>query len=179
MHARGAGFDHLPHDFVGVEWPAKSGFRVGENGYIPIDGFGLIFEYRDLISSLKSLVDAAHQGRHAVGGIQALIGIHLAGQVGVGRHLPAADVDRFQPGTDLLNRLVSSEGAQSVHVSFCVHQIPEVLRAAAGQRVFHRHGAAITDHLLRRVRPFYTLPSGVLGPVSLQRFHRTLAQARR
>jgi hypothetical protein len=41
-----------------------------------------------------------------------LIGIHLAGKVGVGRNLPAAEIDCLEAGADLLNGLIAGKSAK-------------------------------------------------------------------
>src|SRR3546814_6359437 len=55
------------------------------------------------------------RSRHAVIGVEALVGVHLPGGVGVRRDLPAREVNRLQPGADLLHRLVAGEGAEGRH----------------------------------------------------------------
>jgi len=70
------------------------------------------FGVMDLIGAHQGLVDRAHQTRDAVRGIEALIGIHLARVVRVGRHLPAAYVDGLQSRFYLLHGLIAGDGAQ-------------------------------------------------------------------
>ena len=47
------------------------------------------------------------EGRRAVRGIEALVGIRLAGEVRVRGHLPPGQVDRLQPRSDHLHRLAA------------------------------------------------------------------------
>jgi hypothetical protein len=42
-----------------------------------------------LVGTLQGLVDALHQGGDRVGRVQALVRVHLARGVGIGRHLEA------------------------------------------------------------------------------------------
>jgi hypothetical protein len=53
----------------------------------------------------------------------------------VGRDLPSADLDRFESSLHLLHGLVAAHRAQRVHVPFGFQEIPEPLRAHAGQDV--------------------------------------------
>ena len=87
----------------------------------------------DLVGAAEGVVDRSHQGRRAVAGVQALIGIHLPGEVGVGRDLPAAQVDGLQTGLDHLDCLVARDGAQGGDVGLGVQQLPEPLGAAPRQ----------------------------------------------
>ncbi len=57
--------------------------------------------------------------------IERLVGVHRAGSVGVGGHLPAGQVDRLQPGLDLLHGLVAGQRAEGVDVGLAVQQVPE------------------------------------------------------
>jgi hypothetical protein len=89
VHARGAGLDHGLHQLVGVERAAEAGLGVGHDRREPVALGRLALGVLDLIGALQRLVDALHHARHAVGRVQALVGVHLAREVRVGRHLPA------------------------------------------------------------------------------------------
>src|SRR5260370_25638819 len=107
MNAGGARFDHGPHRLGGVEGADESGFGVGGGRSEPVNvvaAFGMV----DLIGAHQGLIDAAHHVGHAVGWIETLVGVHLAGVVGVGGDLPAAYIDGFQSGLYLLDGLVES-----------------------------------------------------------------------
>ena len=82
-----------------------------------------------LIRSLQSLVDSPHHAGHAVGRIQALVRIHFSAEVGIGRHLPAADVNCLQTGVHLLDGLVAGHRAQSCNVGLGAQQIPKIFSA--------------------------------------------------
>ena len=57
---------------------------------------------------LVAVVDGAlHKRRRAVRRVKALIGVGVSREVRVGGDLPAAQVDRLQPGADLLDGLVA------------------------------------------------------------------------
>src|SRR5712692_5721902 len=107
MNAAGARFDHGLHQLEGVEVGAESGFGVGDERSEPVNvniivAFGVV----NLVGAHQGLIDAAHQIGHAVCGIETLVGVRLAGVVGVGGDLPAAYIDGFQSSLYLLDRLV-------------------------------------------------------------------------
>ena len=113
MHAGRAGFDHRLHQLERIEHAAETGFGIGHDRLHEID-IAHTFRALDLIRAQQRVVDAFHHLRHGVHGVQRLVGIHLAGDVGVGRDLPAAEIDRLQAGLDLLHRLVAGHRAQRV-----------------------------------------------------------------
>jgi hypothetical protein len=128
MHAGGAGFDHRLHQLIGIQHAAETGFGIGHDRLQEIDGMvalGMV----ELVGAQQGVVDALDHLRHRIGRVQRLVGIHLAGQVGVGRHLPAAQVDRLQAGLDLLHRLVAGHGAERVDEILGMQRLPELLRA--------------------------------------------------
>jgi hypothetical protein len=82
--------------------------------------------------------------RHRVDRIQRLVRIHLAGGVGVGRDLPAGEIDRLEAGLDLLHRLVAGQRAERVDEGLGVQVAPELLgaeRRACARRARCRAGA--------------------------------------
>ena len=101
----------------------------------------------------------AHHRGHAVGGVKALVRVHFTGKVRVGGHLPSAQIDRFQPGLDLLNGLIAGEGSQGRHVRFLVQQFPKPVSTHAGEGVFDSERTAQAGYVLGGVRPFDALPS--------------------
>ena len=78
----------------------------------------------DLVGALQRLIDPPHDLRHTVGGIEALVGVHLPGEVRVGGHLPAAKVDRLEARLDHLHGLVAGQRAQRGDVVILVQQLP-------------------------------------------------------
>jgi hypothetical protein len=113
VHAGGAGLDHRLHQFEGVEHAAEAGFRVGHDRLQEVDvvlAFGVVH----LVGAQQRVVDALDDRRHRVGRVQRLVRVHLPGQVGVGGHLPAGQVDRLQAGLDLLHGLVAGQRAERV-----------------------------------------------------------------
>jgi len=103
-----------------------------------------------------------------VGRIQRLVGIHLAGGIGVARHLPAGQVDRLQAGLHLLHGLVAGQGAEGVDVGLVVHQLPQLVGAAFGQGVLDRERAAQADDVGRGVVADHAFPARVAVPFLLQ-----------
>ena len=71
---------------------------------------------RDLVGAPERVVDPLHDRGHGVGGVERLIGIGLAGEVRVGGHLPAREVDRLQAGLGALDGLVAGQAAERRHV---------------------------------------------------------------
>ena len=91
----------------------------------------------DLIGTLERLVDPLHYRRDAVRRIKTLVGIHLSGEIGVGRNLPAAEIDRLQPGLYLLDSLIAGQRAKGRDIVFGVQKPPKFLRPTPGQSLFH------------------------------------------
>ncbi len=160
VHAGRARFDHGLHQLEGVQRAAEAGFGVGDERDEPAHAV-LAFGVMDLVGANQRVVQTAHQVRHRVGGIEALVGIHLAGIVGVGGDLPAAHVNGLQPGGDHLHRLVAAHGAEGVDVLLAVQQLPQALSAEARQRVFDMQGAAQTHHVFRGIRTGNPVPAGI------------------
>ena len=123
--------------------PPKPGFRIGHDGEKPID-LRVAFGVRDLVRALQRLVDPFHYRGDAVRRIEALVGIHLSREIGVGRDLPAAEVDRLQTGARLLHRLVAGERTERRDEGLGVEQVPELFRAAPGEGVLRDDAALQT-----------------------------------
>ena len=121
-------FDHALHQFECIEVAAKTSFRVGDEWSKPIHP---VFSFRvvDLVGAHERLVDSSHEVGDAVSWIEALIGIHLSRIVGIGRDLPATDVDSLQTCLHLLYCLVTRHRAQSRDISFGMQQFPKALCA--------------------------------------------------
>ncbi|CPM55675.1 Uncharacterised protein [Bordetella pertussis] len=172
VHASRARLDHGLHQFEGVEHAAETGLGIGHDGRVVIDVIlvarVLAFHPLDLVATRQGVVDPAHHLRHRVGGVQRLVRVHLAGQVGVAGHLPAGQVDGLQAGLDLLHGLVAGQRAQRIDEGLAMQRIPQAGRAAARQRMLDGHRAAQADHILGAVGALDALPAGVLGPVFLQ-----------
>ena len=163
VHARRAGLDHRLHDLERVERAAEAGLGVGDDGGEVVDRVAAL-GVLDLVGPAEGVVDGAHQGRRAVAGVQALVGIHLPGEVGVGRDLPAAEIDRLQACLDHLDCLVAGDGAQGGHERLGVQQLPEPLGAPPRQGGLDVHRAAEPGHLLRGVISPASLPARVSFP---------------
>ncbi len=106
----------------------------------------------DLVRAQKGAIDALDEIWCAIAGIEALVGIDVAGCVSVGGHLPAAAVNGLQPALHHFDGLVAGDGAERGNVRIGVHQIPEPLGAKARERVLDLDGAAQAEHIGIRVR---------------------------
>jgi hypothetical protein len=122
----------------------------------------------DLIGAQQRVVDAAHDRRHRIRGIQRLVRIHLARQVRVARDLPARQIDGIQAGFYLLHGLVTRQSTQRVDVGLLVHELPQLLRAEPRQRILDVNRAAQAYHVFRLVRALHALPAGIGLPVFAQ-----------
>ena len=125
---------------MGVERTAKAGLRIGDDGGEPVDGvvtLGVV----DLVGPLERLVDALDDGGHRVDRVEALIRVHLTGEVGISRHLPAGEVDRLEAGLDLLHGLVARQCAESVDVVLGLQQTPQTTGTHVGEGVLDAHAA--------------------------------------
>ena len=134
MNACGAALNHGFHQLECVQVAAETGFGIGDQRSKPVHSI-LAFRMMNLVRSSQGLIEAATKIGHAVGGIQALVGIHLPGIIGVGRNLPAAHVDRLQSGFYLLHRLVAGHGTEGCNVRLAVQEVPKPLRALPSQCV--------------------------------------------
>ena len=156
------GANHVLHDLVGVQHAAEARFRVGDDGGQPVGAVAVLlalFVVMNLIRAQERVVDALHQLGDAVARIQREVRVHRGGGVGVGGRLPAADVDRLQSGTNVLDGLVAGDRTQRVDVVRRVQEVPQAPRAQLGQRVFNLKRAAQAIHVLRAVRAFDALPA--------------------
>ena len=168
VHAGGARFDIGLHDLEAVERPAEAGFGVGDDRREPV-ALGAAFQMLDLVGALQRPVDLARKLRAGIRRIERLVRIHGAGGVGVGGDLPARKVDRLQAGADHLHGLVAGERAERAHGLFAVQQLPQLQRAAAGERVLDRAPSRAASARLRRRRAARCRRSGRSGPSPLVR----------
>ena len=148
----GTRFDHRLHQLEHVQRPPEARLRVGDDRQEEVD-VPFPFRMLNLVRSLQRLVDPLHDMRHAVGRVQALVGIHMPGEVRVRGDLPAAEVDRLQPRLRLLHRLVARQRAERVHVRLAPQQRPQLVGAPLRERMLDDDGAAQPYDILRRVRP--------------------------
>ena len=89
----------------------------------------IAFKLGYLVGALEGLVDPADDLRDRTRWIERLIGIHLTGIVGVGGNLPAGDVDRLEPGLDLLKGLVAGQRAKRPDQRPLLQEAPQALRS--------------------------------------------------
>jgi hypothetical protein len=104
VDARSAGLDHRLHHLEGVERSAEAGLGIGDDRCKPAR-VGITLGRVDLIGSQERVVEPPDEGGTAVRRIEALVGIRVSGEVGIGGDLPAAEVDRLQAGLDHLHGL--------------------------------------------------------------------------
>src|SRR5581483_11537043 len=102
--------------------------------------------------------------------VERLVGVGLAGQVRVGGHLPARDVDGLEARLHHLHRLPSSHGPEGENGGPIGQQRPQTFGAETGDRVLDREGAAEADHLLPPVGTADAPPPRVGAPGSFQAF---------
>lgn len=152
---------------VDVERAAKAGLAVGDNRRQPVLHRSIALDLGDLVGALQCVVDPADHLRHRVGGIQALVGVGVPGQVGIAGDLPARQVDGLQAGAHLLDGHVAGQRAQRVDPLEVVQLLPQHLRTAAGQRVLLDHAALEGDDVLGGVGAGDVLPARVRVPFLL------------
>jgi hypothetical protein len=119
----------------------------------------------DLVGAQQRVVQPAHDGRDAVGGVEALVGVRRAGEVRVGGDLPAGEVDRVEARPDGLDGLPAGEAAERARGLLAPEQAPEPVCAEPRERVLDREAAAQPQHVLGRVRPLDSLPPLVVLPL--------------
>ena len=89
VDAGGARLDERLGELVGVEGSAEAGLGIRHDRREPVlrdFALGVL----DLVLADQRVVDAAHDRRHRVRGVEALVGVGLPGEVAVGGDLPAA-----------------------------------------------------------------------------------------
>ena len=140
MDARDARLDIGLHDLEAVQRPAEPGLGVGDDRREPV-ALGAAFGMLDLVGALQRPVDLPRQLRPGIGRVERLVGVHRAGGVGVGRGLPAGQIDGLEPGADHLHRLVAGDRAQRPDRLVALEQFPQLERAAAGQAMLDRRSS--------------------------------------
>jgi hypothetical protein len=161
------GLDQRLRQLVGVKDAAEAGLGIGDDRRHPV-GRVVPLRMSDLIRPLESLVDAANDGRHTVGRIQALVRIHLPCQVRVGGDLPAREVDRLESGLDLLHRLIAGQRAERGNAVLRSEEIPEPAGSAFGQAVPNREGVTQPQDVLGGVGPPNPVPAFLSLPGLLE-----------
>ena len=163
MDGRRTGLDQRSGQLEGVQGATESGLRIGhdrcEEIRLRLARSAGVFQRLDLVGPHQRLVDPPDRGRTAVDRIEALVGVGLTGGVAVGGDLPARQVDRLQPGPDMLNRLASGVGAKGRHKRPLGQQPPQSFGAAFRQRVTDVERTAQAEHRLPAVAAAYALPT--------------------
>src|SRR6266851_3792286 len=156
--------DHRFHQLEGVERAAESGLGIGDHRDEPV-GPGLVLGDVDLIGALQRPIDPSHQLRAARGRVETLVGIGLAGVIGVGGDLPAADIDRVQPGPHHLDRLIAGHRAERLDIGTAVERLPQPRGAALGQSIADADRAAQALDSARRIVAAYADEAGGNGTI--------------
>ena len=153
MHTRYASLDIGFHDFKTVQRPAEPGFCISDNWNEPVTVCAA-FTVFDLIGTLQGTVDLARQFRSGIGRVEALVGIHRTGHIGIGCNLPARQVNRLQSGAGHLHRLIAGHGAKGIDIIFRSQQLPQFAGSPVGQSMLDLHRSTQLRHILSAVRPF-------------------------
>ena len=140
-----------------VQGPPEPGLAVSDDWAEPV-GRRVSPHVLYLVSPEEGLIEAPHEGRSAVRGIEAHVGIGLARKVRVGRYLPAAQVDGLQPRLHQLDGLVPRKGSEGLDVRIGVEDPPQLLGGGFRYRVLYPDRAPQSEDVLGRVRPLYPGP---------------------
>src|SRR5262249_16179231 len=132
-----------------------------------------------LVAALERGVDAADDRGDAGRGVERLIRIHGKRVVRVGRYLPTGKIDRRHARLDLLHGLVAGERAQRIHEGAFVHEVPELLGAAARERVLDLDAASQAIDVLCGISAANAFPPGVVAPVLPDSLHFQVTRAHR
>ncbi len=160
MDRSGPGLDIGLHDLEAVQWPAEPGLGIGDDRHEPV-ALCPAFADLDLVGALEGAIDPPRQLGPGIGGIERLVGVHRAGGVGVGRDLPAREVDCVEPGADLLHCLVASHSTKGPHWFVALQHLPQPIRPAAGQSLFDDHRSAQRLNFRRAIAASYSVePTG-------------------
>ena len=139
------GGDHGLLQLEHVQGATEAGLAVSHDRGQPVLHRTVALDLGDLVRAHQCVVNPTNDLRHRVGRVQALVGVGVAGQVGVTGDLPAGQVDRLEAGAHLLDGLVAGEGAERVDPLQVVQLFPQHLRASAGQGALLDHAALQGD----------------------------------
>lgn len=167
VDARGTGLDERLRELVGVQRSAETGLRVGDDRGEPVL-CGLAFGVLQLVLADEGVVDATHDGRHGVGGVQRLVRVRLTGEVAVGGDLPSGEIDGLQSRPHLLHGLAPGVRAERPNIVLGVQEVPEVVGAAVGERGLFADRAADADDVFCRVGALDAVPARVGVPDLLE-----------
>ena len=132
VRAGDTGGDHGLLQLVDVERTAEAGLAVGDDRRQPVLHRRVALDLGDLVGTQQRVVDPADHLRHRVGRVEALVGVGVAGQVGVTGDLPARQVDGLQAGAHLLHGHVAGQRAQRVDELQVVQLAPTAPRRRDG-----------------------------------------------
>jgi hypothetical protein len=151
------GGDQGRGQLVGVQRPPEPGLGVGHDRHQI--RLSCALDPGDLLGPEQGVVDPPDDRGHAVGRVQALVRIDLLGQVGVGRHLPAGQVDRLQAGPGHLHGLPAGHRPQGRHVVALGQQPPQPLGPDPGQGVLDQDRGPQPEHVLDAVVAAHAPPA--------------------
>jgi hypothetical protein len=129
MNARSTRLDECLHDLEGVKRSAEPGLGVGHDRREPV-ALGATFGVLDLVGAGQRAIDAATQLGSGVRRVQTLVRIDLARGVGIGSNLPAGKINRPEPGTNHLHRLIAGHGPETGNVRLGMQQLPQAIGTA-------------------------------------------------
>ena len=158
VHAGGACLDHRLHQLEGVQRAAEAGLGVGDDRREPVGAvaaLGLV----DLVGAQQRVVQPPDERRGAVGRVEALVGVRVAGEVRVGGDLPAGEVDRLQARLDHLDGLAAGHRAERGDARLGLEELPEPLGAEARERVLDADRPAQRLHVGRGIGAFDSVPA--------------------
>ena len=148
MHTTGARFDHGFHEFKGIQDPTKARFRISHNRYKVID---IVFPGRmlDFVGTFERVIDSANHRGYRIDRVKRLIRIHRVGDVGVGSHLPARQVNGFSSRLDLLYRLPARQRTQRWQKIIRIQSTPKFFGSQSGKAVLNMNGATQAQNIGR------------------------------
>ena len=135
VDAGSPGAQHALHQLVDVQGAAEAGLAVCHDRNQPVaQHLAVVFVPLDLVGTPEGVVEAFYEGGYRVDRVEALVGVHVAGGVGIAGNLPAGQVESREATLDVLDCLATAHGPERVHVVHVVQLPPQLFRTVAGQR---------------------------------------------
>ena len=143
VHAGGARLDHRLHQLEGVERAAEAGLGVGDDRREPVACRSCPSACSIWSARWSALLIRCTTVGTLFDGVEALVRVHLAGGVRVGRDLPAREVDRLQAGAHLCTAWLPVSAPSACDVRLACAAAPRGARApSVRERVLDLHRAA-------------------------------------
>jgi hypothetical protein len=163
----GSGLDHRLRDLECMEGSSEARLRVcddrGKEMRLVLPRHVLL-----LVLPSKGVVDPSHDVGHAVGRVEAEVGVHLPRVVRVRGDLPSAQVDGLKPGPDLLDRLVPREGSEGRDKAVAMEELPESFGPKLRERVSDSDRTAQSIDIRGAIGPHDARPSIRHPPIPFQ-----------